>query len=489
MKAPSPRALFPAPRHLHAFLFPVYVVLLLYQQNLEEAALAQTLMPLAAGLALAACLWLALALPYPDREKRALAAFALLLPACYYRPIHEGLSGVLEAFNSPSPPLFAHLAIAVLAAAALLLVARARRSPANVNRLLSLILLALLAWSLAAIAWHHAAKAGQRRARHFVRQAGMKAAGPDAGRPDIYCLILDEFASLETARDVFGHDHSAFADRLRAAGFFVAEKSRGRYVWTDQAIAALLNMEELPVGSDAGWLVRNSRAARFLKDNGYRLYDFPYRSLTAMELAERHYRFPVSRAALLFDDFYRALIETSVLYPLVQRWQRDEERYGAYYREQALYAFDRLPAVARKPGPKFVLLHLYSPHAPFVFDSEGEAVPAAHHLDYSERKYYLGQYLYVSRRVAELAEAILRGSARPPVIVIASDHGYRGSIRKPFLHVVPESEKKKIFLALHLPGVPRGELDPALSPLNVFRLIFNRYFGQDLPLLPAPGAK
>lgn len=488
MKAPLPRSLSPAPRHLHAFLFPVYAVLLLYQQNLGEAALAQTLMPMAAGLAFAACLWLALALPCPDREKRALAAFALLLPSYYYRPLHDGLAGMLEAFGSPAADLPAHLAIAALAAAAILLLARARRSLANANRLLGLILLALRAWSLAAIAWHHAAKSGQRRARQFVQRAGMKASAPDSGRPDIYCLILDEFASLETARDVFGLDHSAFADRLRTAGFHIAEKSRGRYVWTDQAIAALLNMEEPPAGSDAGWLVRNSRAARFLKDNGYRLYDFPYRTLTAMELSERHYRFPVARASLLFDDFYRALAETSVLYPLVERWQRDEERYGALYREQVLYAFDRLPAVARKPGPKFVLLHLYSPHAPFVFDAEGRSVAAEHHLDYSERKYYLGQYLYISRRVAELAERILRESARPPVIVILSDHGYRGSIRKPHLHVVAESEKKKIFLALHLPGVSGKALDPALSPLNVFRLIFNRYFGQELPLLPEPAA-
>lgn len=71
------------------------------------------------------------------------------------------------------------------------------------------------------------------------------------------------------------------------------------------------------------------------------------------------------------------------------------------------------------------------------------------------------------------------GNRRAPVIVLLSDHGYRGSFRKPLLHVVPLEEKKKIFLALHLPTFPSERLDDALPPHQVFRLVLEHYFAFD----------
>jgi hypothetical protein len=226
--------------------------------------------------------------------------------------------------------------------------------------------------------------------------------------------------------------------------------------------------------------------ARFLSENGYAIYDFPYLDLAAQDLAREHFALPLTDKSIFFDDFYKALFDMSALYALSRDWQMDEGQYLSYVRQQVLYVFERMPAVARRPGPKFVLVHLFSPHVPFIFDKDGGAVPAEHSLDYSQRKYYLEQYLYISRRVAGMAEAILRASASPPIILLLSDHGYRGSFRKPLLHVVPLAEKRKVFLAMHLPGYPDSQLDPALAPVNIFRLIFDHYFGQHLPLLNNP---
>lgn len=116
-----------------------------------------------------------------------------------------------------------------------------------------------------------------------------------------------------------------------------------------------------------------------------------------------------------------------------------------------------------------------------INDKISDRLAAEHHIDYSDRKYYLEQYLYISRRITETAEMILKESATPPIIIFQSDHGYRGSFRKPLLLIVPNSEKRKIFLSLYLPGYPYKQIDPNLSPINVFRMIFNHYFGQNLP--------
>ncbi len=483
--AKPPRRLLPCRRHLHVLLFAVYPVVLLYQQNMGEVAPARTIGPMLVALAAAAGLWLLLAPVFSDRDRRGVAVVAVLVTAFYYRLLQGALADVTALLAPAAAPLLAHLSLLALLAATLVAAGRARRAPAGLNRLLGLVVCALLAWSLGAIALHHARGAGRRPAQRVLSMAEFRPPPATASRPDIYCIFLDEFASLESARDLFGYDNTPFAGRLRRAGFFVARGSRSLHDLTGPAMASVLNMEATPTGSDPALLVRENKVARFLSENGYAVYDFPYRGFAVQKMAREHFAHTLAGESLLFDDFIKALFDMSVLYPFSEKWQKDEGRYLSFIRRHVLYVLDELPEVARRPGPKFVLVHLYSPHAPFLFDRDGGPVPAEHSLDYSQRRYYLEQYQFVSRRIAETVEKVLAASAAPPVIVLQSDHGYRGSFRKPLHHVVSAEEKHKIFLALLLPGCDTSRLEPALSPVDVFRIILNCYLGQRLPLHPA----
>ena len=42
----------------------------------------------------------------------------------------------------------------------------------------------------------------------------------------------------------------------------------------------------------------------------------------------------------------------------------------------------------------------------------------------------------------------------------------------------------RILNALYLPGQTTAPLTPEMTPVNTFRIIFNRYFGTDMELLP-----
>jgi len=95
--------------------------------------------------------------------------------------------------------------------------------------------------------------------------------------------------------------------------------------------------------------------------------------------------------------------------------------------------------------------------------------------------------MFISSKIAETTALIVKDSATPPVIIIQSDHGYRGSLRQgKRQHRVPRDEMVRVFNALYLPGVAAEQIDPALSPLNNFRLVFNRYFGARYVLLKNP---
>ena len=81
-------------------------------------------------------------------------------------------------------------------------------------------------------------------------------------------------------------------------------------------------------------------------------------------------------------------------------------------------------------------------------------------------------------------EGILRQSAEPPIIIIAGDHGSGVLTDHHSLEATDIKERFSILNAYYLPDDGEQDLYPSITPVNTFRVIFNRYFGTDLPLLP-----
>jgi len=470
---------------LYPFLFSLYPVLFLYLRNIREVALIQALWAAAASLGIAGAGWFLTRLFSGHHEKRALILFLFLLLFHFYGLYYALVEGWLFELT----PIAAHaLAFTLPGAAWIFLtcrVCRSQRSMAALGRALSAAVLLLLAWNSAGICIHHA--------RLFFSPQRVKQAqnqilpATPSARPDIYCFVLDEFAAPEALLNRFGYDNPDFADGLRRMGFFVAEQSRSRFALTEPAIAAILNLGETAGGEDPFLRVRRNFVAAFLKGRGYRVVDFASQRSLFMDAADRRHYYRLARASIFFDDFYRSLFERSLLRLLPDHWRRRKTDLTRYYRERILRVFSELPAEVKSPGPKFVFVHLFSPHEPFVFAADGGPVAAGNIWNHADPGYYLGQYAYISRRMREAAAMILRDSPAPPVILIQSDHGYRGS-RRPGqgARAISPGEMRHVFNALYLPGVVRAAIDRALSPENNFRLVFNSYFGTSYPLLRYP---
>lgn len=466
------------------FLFSLYPALFLYLHNIREIPFVNVLPALALALTATTALWFALGLVLKSKDKRALALFLLLLLIHFYGLAFAFIRDLAAGFGValPQAPLLATAIVLWLLATRQ--INKSRRSFRTANRLLTLLTFFLIAWNGGGILLFHL-RAGiqtltRQRAEAAEKKSPTKAKAIRA--PDIYYVILDEFASLESVRNLFHYDNSAFARRLQQRGFVIADQSRSLYTLTEQSLAASLNMRKWSKGEDPYALVRQNQVCRYLKQRGYRIVEVPFQRNLFFAGSDRRYYYSLRRASIFFDDFYRILFERSIFRFLTDDWRRRTIDFSPYFRERILYAFDRLQKIVGLAGPKFVFIHLFSPHEPFVFGRGGQAVDPDHFFDHENPRFYLEQYEYISRRTAETVDVILRRSAKSPVIIIQSDHGYRGSLLRKG-RKIRAAEIKKLFLALHLPGYPPAAIDPALSPPNIFRLVFNHYFGANLPLI------
>ena len=81
--------------------------------------------------------------------------------------------------------------------------------------------------------------------------------------------------------------------------------------------------------------------------------------------------------------------------------------------------------------------------------------------------------------MTNVVSEILAKAKTPPIIILQGDHGFRAV---PGTNMTTEA--MTILNAYHLPGAQPGWVYEGITPVNSFRMIFNRYFGTHYSYLP-----
>ncbi len=497
------------PLPFHVILFAVFPVLFLYSFNIREMALGEIYFPLAVSVAGAFLLWAVLAIFLRGVRKAGLAATLFVILFFSYGHLYELLASrdLLVVRHSRL------IAAVVLGWSYFVYLIRfARWEPRVLTRVLNIASAALVAVNAGNIAIYSFSR--RLTAPDLVAGKELFVPEPDAVRddlPDIYLIVLDEYAHPDTMARYYDHDCAPFIESLEARGFLVARQSRTLTPMTPQALAQVLNMRRLTPGwrwrEDQGrfeerecidfgpttrpWseevfrLIADSAAAAFLTARGYRyVYFGSYVELGRWEdfmrkRADSYYNYyHADSGRRPVSEFQSVLWSSTMLGPAY--FHLIGGRFESYYRQGALETLAHLKMMPSEEGPKFVFAHLMLPHSPFVFGPRGEFVGPGDHNNFSDPRFYLGQYIYVSDRIIELVDSLLRDSDPPPIVIIQSDHGLR--CHWPGMDIGRE-EWKKILNAWYLPGPGREELSDAICPVDTFRFVFNHYFGLDYDLL------
>lgn len=481
-----------------------YPLLFLYANNLDYVTPLNLVRPLVVSLLVVLGGYFLLSALLHTPGKAALVTALLWAAFSLYGHLYQSLrasQSLLSTFGRHS--LLAPVVI-LLAAACLFLLLRRRGEIRGAERFLNPLLLVFLALPLLQLANSLVTN----RQSAPVDRAGsttslafqLKDPGPDA-KPDVYYIILDTYSRADVIRKETGLDTAPFLDELRRRGFVVADCSLSNYDSTRVSLTSSLNMDYLPAldprftreNENNGIMdayIRHSRVRSAFESLGYQTVAFATGfSFTEITDADRYLAPPqpslLDPAVQPFESLWLKTTALRLLFDLhpsalsgVLNWLGFPHQAHV---DRQLYLLDRLPELAAEPGPKFVFAHVLLPHVPLVFRADGS-------IQRDDRYFretfdqpvsrevlvdgYVNQVEYLNRRLLEIIDTILRESKTPPVIILQGDHGLLYADHNPILN------------AYYLPGLDAAAVDPAITPVNTFRLLFEQYFGADLPLLP-----
>jgi len=322
----------------------------------------------------------------------------------------------------------------------------------------------------------------------------------DHAPPDIYYIILDGYPRADFLTQVIGYDNSPFLDELKQRGFYVAECSQSNYSQTSLSMASVLNYNYLDALSDeftssnkdtSGLiqLISNSAVRQQLENLGYSFVTFenPYYWLripdadfyfapsnSALGLGETMLRVNLFEAMLIRESALVLLTDSATV--LSRVFKVDMDYPNKEHRELILYTLDKLKTIPLEiPSPKFIYAHIISPHSPIVFDQNGEfkEVQSDPPIDVYAAA-LADQIRYLNKRILGVVDEIINTSATPPIIILQGDHG---------VGIVKPNYRMDILNAYYLPNGGDKPLYSTITPVNTFRVIFDHYFGGQLPLL------
>jgi len=489
---------------IHPFLFALFPILFIYAQNMEQMSLSQiwTSVLVLLGFALIVLLLFTLILRSTARAGMLLSLFLLLFFS--YGVVHRALwEGRTEIPASYSQILM--IAWAVIFFGGTALVIRIRRGLEEITKILNVMALILVTFSLVNIGLYEFRTRSALQDNDSAERIQLTQTGSvqvDA-LPNIYYIILDGYARADVLEELYNYDNSEFLEFLDQKGFFVAGQGQANYVQTALSLASALNLGYLDdLASRVGpefddrqplqRMIKSSSVVQFLKQQGYLTVAFATGyAPTTLDDADVYMGPGQSWNSL------ETLLLGNTPIPWLVANQSQLNPYAPYI-SRIQYTLEHLAGTAQLQSPHFVFAHVVAPHPPFVFDEYGNETPQNREFTIEDGNHFLemggtreeyvegytGQLSFVNDQIVAILDNLLASqSSRPAIVILQSDHG--PGLLLDWEH--PENtyfrERLSILNAVLIPGGDSAGFYDEMTPVNTFRLIFNQYFGTELELL------
>jgi hypothetical protein len=487
----------------HSLLFAAYPVLALLAINIHEVAPAIVWRPLAIILVTTMSLLCILRLLVRDWDKASLITSLIVLLTFTYGRLYEFLKTTALVETGLARHRYLVLLFLALLASGTWLILKHIKNVKQATGILNLVSIVLVALPLVQTGTYLFKAARDERAiEEWSSAPNQPVLEAQAGKPDVYYIILDTYTRSDVLATDLNFDNSDFIQQLEEMGFYVASCSRSNYNNTVKSLVSSLNMNYLPelysqaatgdLSEEDTWvLLKPNEVRKNFENLVYNIVAFDtgyeWNSLDDADLflARGHYSF----SSQYINPFEQVLIDTS-LFSIYNDFRQKAtwDQYSGYshplanYIGQQEFILDQLPKIATLNIPTFTYAHINIPHSPFVFSPDGYLTDSDYWSgqfmkasdDMHFRAGYIQSVEYLNTRILTIIQEIIQKSDLPPIIILQGDHGYW----KDSMGLLP------ILNAYYLPGVDPAVLYRTISPVNTFRVVFNSYYGGAYELLP-----
>jgi len=298
------------------------------------------------------------------------------------------------------------------------------------------------------------------------------------GKMNVYYIILDEYSSFEAIKKYYNYDNSPFRDFLKKHGFVISVESHNISNYTQVVVPNLLHYDNIVRNSsDENLRLReNSALMNLFRDNGFSTIDIDmwHADYPAIPRINADTHIELGARSEKSSQFFQMVL-TRTFFKFLDIFTTYDDGLYPELRNRRIQFFSSLVELSKEQkGSRFIFAHALCPHEPYLFNEKGEPVDNGL-TDYADKKYYLGQYIFVTNRIMDTVNQILENDPEC-IIILQSDHSNRK------LPGTPMYDQTRILNAVYYSGKPFPDINHQ-SGVNTLRMVLNELFKLKLPML------
>lgn len=435
-------------------------------------------------------------LVFRNQQKRLLFCFVLILIFFFFADVKDTL---FKSFNESFISRYSFLLPAIVLIIILsFLIIRRRQPPFNrIFFFINSLFLLFIVTDIVSLPFANVSKL-KNDTYHDSNLVEKYLPSGAAIKPDIYYLVFDSYTSSATLRSDFNYDNSRTDSFLLNKGFYIARNATSNYNFTVHSIGSSLNISYLKKVTPykkiylkdylyviAG--IYDNNLFPILEKEGYTIinhsiFDFKNHPSTIPHYNVWRLDFLYSRHNIL----KKINLEIGWMFRKNFAWllpaNNQYENYSIAKQVHDSLSIEALEktVLEKIDKPRFVYLHIETPHAPYVLDSTGQR-----HAKRSwplplevEKNDYVSQLAYSNTFIQKIVTSIFEKNNRPFVIILQGDHGFR-------FNDGPVERKKEfnVMSAVYFPDKDYHSLNDSMNNINTFRIVLNKSFNQNFNLL------
>jgi hypothetical protein len=366
--------------------------------------------------------------------------------------------------------------------------------------------------------------------QYFYKPPALATAHPTAAqtaaKPDIYYILLEDYTNQTVLKNQMNYDNSSFTQYLSQQGFYNVNDANSNYPYTVNSVASTFSanylsdeVNKFSKSSNQTMIpyfqsIRYSPVISQLKQMGYS-YDLLgdwYETSNYSPLANTNYAKVDEIVALNhtynLDDFTDSEVQENPLWGIIG--------HGITIGKYRLFGYNtqndvdlvasqlsELKTLASQPaGGRFIFSQILAPHNYFYFNADGSlnTNPQPDNNGELAKTKDTNEIQFVNDQVKPIIDEIMKTSGGKADIILQSDEGpepavmnYTGygtpTIPKTTTDMTKWSSsdlqmKYGVLASYYIPGASQSDLANAADPVNIFRLLLNNDFSDNLPYLP-----